>query len=1545
MASEYIDKRTEESGNITYIYDEKHIKKRNKRKEVKVNRLEKSISDLRTKVREDLKSNDVKVVLTALAVGLIDDTYERVGNEESAEGGHFGVTTWKVKHITFSGNTAKIKYVGKSGVKQDKEVKQKSLVTTLKALVKDKKKNDRVFETDDFKLSANDVNKYLKKFKITAKDIRGFHANTEMRKALKSARKGKLPKDEKEKTKKLKEEFKKALEETAKKVGHEPGTLKNQYLIHSIEENYMSGKTASFEFRLSKRAEIEEDQEENLDNVTDEEEEYWDSFRKEIEEENEFNPKRKRSDMTLDEIEMMSEMDSEEREEWIKRFFKDGSFFLSNRVRRAEKIKIDPGKNWKDKSDFVYFLPKQDKQPPGFLEKYDDEDRKDKNYRWVNAGNFKDSGELVISRYETNSFKEVMERNGFFINEGIFGDNLFSIPKFIKDKYNRYIKLGRAIEKALRMEKIDVNVTILKEMLKLNQNAIKSTGWDLIISAEPSDLRTISTNRGWTSCMNLKGGQFAHTLENIIAARDLVAYAVNKKGKWLARVILRYDGKGKWWPESKVYGQPSSISLNDFKDKVIEWLKSNDILGEEGNFSEYFNSYSDFQHFSEDYNSRKFVDKIDEFGSYKLFYYKADMEKVRMAFKYNYGNVEIINNLVIEVSIFNDVDKSRINKMIKLFPPDEIEVKSNIKYIDKIYHAIDNDNVEALEKYFLPKYFSDFDFFDKVLLRALYYEKFDVARFLLRNKNISYTSLRILARNKKFNSLEFYLGVFNNNLIQFNHVIEIMAQEGVLSEVFPRLIKNISKDDLNKLIKFSINNGFFNDIISNISYEDIGMANIYSILDHINRFGTIRGLIVSMYNKFPQITMRYMFKNTHRFGDPIYFERFLSYIDLSQSELNKIFRKEFFASDIDYGMIISVLPAFVSHGLDVDAFISFIEKTNRKGMNIDSLKQKLEAFYSCPKITRKQKDRISNIFKEQKTAFLLSVRAGQIYYTDNKLEYSVDMLIEIAANNKTEEIPIDYLEWNMKEEIWDKNTSPNDVLENPSKYKDDDKRIEEAELKYPILIYKGEVIDGYHRLAKAIKQNKKTIKAKVVTDRQMDAARIDKKRIEELSKKAQDFQPKAPGAQILIEPYDSAVAQALAKLPPHIKNNITKIVVHPEGGPGQLGHVEMGPGKDPREVHIFKARINEQVRRMFGTTQPTPVQLEQATQMALVETLTHEGVHIGPEKTQEQILHPGNRFRDESGTEMETKRHMRSLFPNVASVASLKLDDIRNKYFPFEPMTEPDLEFAVYCALDKKYDIVKKGISLIKDPIIRPAILEIQNAIEFNKQAIGNKNVGRLIGLLNSTCISEHEVFELACWQFENKIRPTGKLDEQTMLKLGEMSIEDLPRNFGTVVPGKLYRGGMIDNIEQLRVLRDNFGVKRIVSLHNDPEIGRMCTDLGLEHLPAPIEIGSQEEYGRKILGPRVSNLLIEKPTYIHCWFGADRTGGVIARFRTETGWTNRDAYLEAKAYGFKDIFADLIDWFSEIGKGPVPVDTKQIRRMLRKLKFNPNLPYKNPEI
>lgn len=248
VAARYKKKIETEKGNTVYTYSPRQVANRNRKKAERIEALRKSIGKLRSKVKRDLKSNDPERAMTALAVALIDHTYERVGNEDSASDGHYGVTGWKKKHITFNPRGATIKYVGKSGVKHEKKVSDAAIKQALReAYEACDGDNTCLFEGDWGSVTSEKVNDYLEPYGITAKDIRGFHANREMQTRLKAVRSDgdKLPTDKKARAKLLKTEFLKALEETATEVGHEASTLRSQYLIPGLEEQYLKDGTVA----------------------------------------------------------------------------------------------------------------------------------------------------------------------------------------------------------------------------------------------------------------------------------------------------------------------------------------------------------------------------------------------------------------------------------------------------------------------------------------------------------------------------------------------------------------------------------------------------------------------------------------------------------------------------------------------------------------------------------------------------------------------------------------------------------------------------------------------------------------------------------------------------------------------------------------------------------------------------------------------------------------------------------------------------------------------------------------------------------------------------------------------------------------------------------------------------------------------------------------------------------------------------------------------------------------------------------------------------
>lgn len=251
VAARYKQKKkveSEDGGETTvYLYSERQIARRNAEKAKRLEKLTKSIGDLRSKVKRDLKSSDPERYLTALAVALIDHTYERVGNDGSAKDKeHFGVTGWQKRHVSFGKGHATIKYTGKSGVQQTKKVTDKGILAALRNAYEAADDDDTsLFNNELGKVNSTKVNAYLEPFGVTAKDIRGLHANREMQERLRAARGkgGSLSSDKKERTKQLKAEFKAALEETAKAVGHEAATLKSQYLVPGLEESFLKDGT------------------------------------------------------------------------------------------------------------------------------------------------------------------------------------------------------------------------------------------------------------------------------------------------------------------------------------------------------------------------------------------------------------------------------------------------------------------------------------------------------------------------------------------------------------------------------------------------------------------------------------------------------------------------------------------------------------------------------------------------------------------------------------------------------------------------------------------------------------------------------------------------------------------------------------------------------------------------------------------------------------------------------------------------------------------------------------------------------------------------------------------------------------------------------------------------------------------------------------------------------------------------------------------------------------------------------------------------------
>lgn len=160
-----------------------------------------------------------------------------------------------------------------------------------------------------------------------------------------------------------------------------------------------------------------------------------------------------------------------------------------------------------------------------------------------------------------------LSNNGYEISDYKMG--------LAKDKHGRDVKIGKALEQTkapASVKKSFVNDAARK--------TTKHADLHIVISRHPHDVAGMSTDRGWTSCMNMDKGQgmYAAMLEDDIKAGTHVAYLVHKNDhtiqKPVARIALKPykspDGHTIIRPEGSTYGTGN----DSFSHSVRKWAET-----------------------------------------------------------------------------------------------------------------------------------------------------------------------------------------------------------------------------------------------------------------------------------------------------------------------------------------------------------------------------------------------------------------------------------------------------------------------------------------------------------------------------------------------------------------------------------------------------------------------------------------------------------------------------------------------------------------------------------------------------------------------------------------------------------------------------------------------------------------------------------------------------------------------------------------------------------------------------------------------------------
>jgi len=226
-----------------FCYSEQYKQKMNEEKYSKVYESLDKIDQVRKKWLKDIKSDDKIKQQLGAATEIIYQTAMRVGTKGNQTNGEptYGLLTLKVLNVKCDETKGIVEftYIGKAGVSHHHKIKNKDITKIICNLIKNKKKQDRLFD-----ITPEQLNKYLKerlKLPITIHKFRTIKGTLLAYKKLIQENPCKNMKTDKEKL----EYLRKVLIDIGKELGHYSGekitgetALKNYIDPNIIKEYY-----------------------------------------------------------------------------------------------------------------------------------------------------------------------------------------------------------------------------------------------------------------------------------------------------------------------------------------------------------------------------------------------------------------------------------------------------------------------------------------------------------------------------------------------------------------------------------------------------------------------------------------------------------------------------------------------------------------------------------------------------------------------------------------------------------------------------------------------------------------------------------------------------------------------------------------------------------------------------------------------------------------------------------------------------------------------------------------------------------------------------------------------------------------------------------------------------------------------------------------------------------------------------------------------------------------------------------------------------------
>ena len=233
------------AGRWQYLYHSNHTRAQELRKFKRITKFAQAIPQMRKTVARHLRQPGLtRERVLAAVLRILSTCYMRPGSEVYAnENGSYGIATLRRKHVNVKGELIEFDFPGKSGVRQQRQLRDRQVARVIRATMKLPGFNVFKYQNGDGKPAAitrRHINEYIKEVmgsNFSAKDFRTWAGTLVCACAL--ARNGDEIPDKKTARKKRVVE---AIKETAEVLGNTPAVCRSSYVCPEIINSFEKGQ-------------------------------------------------------------------------------------------------------------------------------------------------------------------------------------------------------------------------------------------------------------------------------------------------------------------------------------------------------------------------------------------------------------------------------------------------------------------------------------------------------------------------------------------------------------------------------------------------------------------------------------------------------------------------------------------------------------------------------------------------------------------------------------------------------------------------------------------------------------------------------------------------------------------------------------------------------------------------------------------------------------------------------------------------------------------------------------------------------------------------------------------------------------------------------------------------------------------------------------------------------------------------------------------------------------------------------------------------------